>query len=121
MLSPGDGGRDVMDRRPEPQPRVSSRELNPYLVGTAPSAPAPAAKGAPGYKWRMMKLERTYDMAKQRGVPVEEVAVERYGSMDAFHEACAERQFLHAQHHEPTKKAASRPSCLLYTSPSPRD
>ena len=117
MLSPGDGGHDVIDRRPAPQPRVSSRELNPCLVGRAPSAPAPAAKGAPGYKWRMMKLERTYDMAKQRGVPVEEVAMERYGSMDAFHEACAERQFLDEQHHEPTKKAAPQPSSSGFQRP----
>lgn len=117
MLSPGDGVRDVVDRRPEPQPRVSSRELNPMLVGRTPSAPAPTSMGAPGYKWRMMKLERTYDMAKQQGVPVEEVAVERYGSMDAFHEACDERQYLNDQRREPKEKNPPRPSSSGFQRP----
>ncbi len=43
--------------------------------------------------------------------------MERYGSMDAFHEACAELQFLHPQHHEPTEKAASRPSSSGFQRP----
>lgn len=86
---------------PDPEKlRISERELNPMLkpgaetvaVSTQPAAPP--SYGAPGYKWRMMKLQRTYDMAEQRGVDVEEVAIERYGSMEAFNEARAERQHL---------------------------
>lgn len=63
-----------------------------------PSAPPPEQPaqrfGAPGYQWRMTKLNRVYQMAEEAGVDVEQVALERYGSMDAFNEARAERQFL---------------------------
>lgn len=89
-------------KKPEPDElSVSARELNPFL--TSQTQPAPQEDqppkssphyGGPGYKWRLMKLQRTYEMADQRGVPVEEVAMERYGSMDAFNEARAERQFV---------------------------
>lgn len=93
------------DKAPESEKRnpdelqVFSRELNPMLNpdSTAPEpvpAPREAQYGAPGHKWRMMKLRRTYEIAEQSGVPVEQVALERYGSMDAFDEARRERQFL---------------------------
>lgn len=78
---------------------MSSRELNPQLVPELAHTTSQSGKefGAPGYKWRMMKLERTYEMAEQRGVPVEQVALERYGSMDVFNDARAERQYLDDQ------------------------
>lgn len=83
------------------EPEISSRELNPSLAPRPHQAPQEDQRpksqppyGGPGYKWRLMKLQRTYEMAEQRGVPVEEVAMERYGSMDAFDEARLERQFV---------------------------
>lgn len=90
--------------KPDPDAlQVHARELNPGLnphaAAAAPAsseAPAdqPASYGAPGHKWRMMKLRRTYEIAEQSGVPLEQVAVERYGSMDAFDEARREHQYL---------------------------
>ncbi|GAA5837692.1 hypothetical protein JCM11251_002297 [Rhodosporidiobolus azoricus] len=88
----------------------SSRELNKsYWQGT-PSASAAAsssaaaanpgtpsgspAPGSSGSAWRMTKLRRTYEAAEEEGKPIEEVAVERYGSMEAFEEAKEERRVL---------------------------
>jgi len=42
----------------------------------------------------MMKLRRLYEQAEEQGRPVEEVALERYGSMEEFNEALEERRFL---------------------------
>ncbi|WFD24147.1 hypothetical protein MEQU1_002844 [Malassezia equina] len=88
-------------KRPSPDElAISSRELNPSLAPQShplkeDSQPKnQPSYGGPGYKWRLMKLQRTYEMAEQRGVSVEVVAMERYGSMDAFNEARAERQFV---------------------------
>lgn len=53
-----------------------------------------AAPGGPGYQWRMMKLRRAYEQAEEQGRSVEEVALERYGSLDEFNDALAERRFL---------------------------
>jgi len=50
--------------------------------------------GGPGHQWRMMKLRRVYEAAEDEGRDVEELAVERYGSFEAFNEARAERQYL---------------------------
>lgn len=42
----------------------------------------------------MQKLKRTYETAEEEGRPVEEVALERYGTLDAFEEAKEERRIL---------------------------
>lgn len=42
----------------------------------------------------MKKLQRVYETAKEDGKPVEEVALERYGSLEAFEEAKEERRAL---------------------------
>ncbi|GAA6010982.1 hypothetical protein JCM10207_005457 [Rhodosporidiobolus poonsookiae] len=80
----------------------SSRELNKsYWQGAAnPSTPAAApstgspAPGSSGSAWRMTKLRRTYEAADEEGRPIDEVAVERYGSLAAFEEAKEERRIL---------------------------
>lgn len=88
----------------------SSRELNKaYWQGTpdaastssaaATSSTAPPATGSPapgssGSAWRMSKLKRTFEAADDEGRPIEDVAIERYGSLDAFHEAREERRIL---------------------------
>lgn len=87
----------------------SSRELNKaYWQGVpdaASSSSAAAASAAPptsgspapgstGSAWRMTKLKRTYEAADEEGRPIEEVALERYGSLEAFNEAREERRVL---------------------------
>ncbi|GAA5884276.1 hypothetical protein JCM6882_002206 [Rhodosporidiobolus microsporus] len=87
----------------------SSRELNKaYWQGTpanaassssaaAPNPSTPSGSPAPGSSgsaWRMTKLRRTYEAAEEEGRPIEEVAVERYGSWEAFEEAKEERRVL---------------------------
>lgn len=92
--------KDKTPKHEAPNPdelQVHARELNPSLNpnrATVGPAPKEAEYGAPGHKWRMMKLERTYEMAEQNGVAVEQVALDRYGSMEAFDEARRERQYL---------------------------
>ena len=82
------------------QPKVSRRELNVALKQGIPldeySTPAPKAvtPGGPGSQWRMMKLRRVYETAEEEGKPVMEVALERFGSIDAFEEAQEERRIL---------------------------
>ncbi len=83
------------------QPVYSSRELNTELRdGKAPSAdaPAPAPKvivpGGPGSQWRMTRLRRVYETADEEGIPVEQVALDRFGSLEAFEAAKDERRIL---------------------------
>ena len=45
----------------------------------------------------MMKLKRVYETATDENKPVEEVALERYGSLEAFEEAKEERRILDEQ------------------------
>ncbi|GAA5944983.1 hypothetical protein JCM1841_005425 [Sporobolomyces salmonicolor] len=114
------GGFGTERKRREPKEKVdpsqtmgqSSRELNKaYWQGAPtttsssvpsllPSAAAPApSKGSPapgssGSAWRMTKLRRTFEAAEEEGRPLEEVAVERYGSLEAFEEAREEKRVL---------------------------
>ncbi|KAH8114621.1 CwfJ C-terminus 1-domain-containing protein-like protein [Phellopilus nigrolimitatus] len=87
--------------RPDPEKfKISSKELNTNLVQGISldqyphSAPKATVPGGPGSNWRMMKLRRVYEAAEEEGKPVEDVALERYGSLDAFEEAKEERQIL---------------------------
>ncbi|KAL2316111.1 Pre-mRNA-splicing factor cwf19 [Schizosaccharomyces pombe] len=50
--------------------------------------------GDNGSRWRMMKLKRVFDMAQDQRRPVEEVALERYGSLKEFDFALEERDEL---------------------------
>ncbi|WVR03641.1 hypothetical protein IAU60_000636 [Kwoniella sp. DSM 27419] len=50
--------------------------------------------GGPGHQWRMMKLKRMYEQAEEQGRDIEDVAMERYGSLDDFREAVEERRVL---------------------------
>ena len=88
----------------------SSRELNKaYWQGTpanAASASSAAvesastpksgspAPGSSGSAWRMTKLKRTYEAAEEEGRSIEDVAMERYGSLEAFEDAKEERRVL---------------------------
>ncbi|WVQ83928.1 hypothetical protein IAT38_006072 [Cryptococcus sp. DSM 104549] len=50
--------------------------------------------GGPGHQWRMMKLKRLHEQAEEQNRDIQEVALERYGSLDEFNEALEERRFL---------------------------
>ncbi|KAI9357277.1 CwfJ C-terminus 1-domain-containing protein-like protein [Zopfochytrium polystomum] len=102
----------------------SERELNPYFASggtglpgdsTASSAAADSGAGGggdsststgscaqkrkyeygdAGSSWRMIKLRRIYDTAEEEGRNVQDVALERYGSLEEFEDAERERRFL---------------------------
>ena len=82
------------------QPFISHRELNTALkegrsIDDIPEAPKKAVvAGGPGSQWRMMKLRRVYETAEEEGKSVEEVAIDRFGSLEAFEEAKEERRIL---------------------------
>ncbi|KAJ3335378.1 hypothetical protein HDU91_002210, partial [Kappamyces sp. JEL0680] len=50
--------------------------------------------GDKGSNWRMMKLKRVFETAKEMQLDVQDVALERYGTLEDFNEALAERDFL---------------------------
>ncbi|KAJ3758310.1 CwfJ C-terminus 1-domain-containing protein-like protein [Lentinula raphanica] len=61
------------------------------------SDPAPKRSfkpGGPGSQWRMTRLKRVYETAEEEGRDVLEVALERFGSAEAWEEAQEERRIL---------------------------
>jgi len=83
------------------QPAISSKELNVDVKEGKPmdiDAPPPPSKaivpGGPGSQWRMMRLRRVYETAEEEGLSVEKVALDRFGSIQAFEEAREERRIL---------------------------
>ncbi|RDB18086.1 CWF19-like protein 2 [Hypsizygus marmoreus] len=85
--------------RPDPdKPKISSREINKDLDKIDANAPPPPPKvnvpGGPGSPWRMMRLKRVYEAAEEEGVDLGTVAIERFGSLQAFEEAKEERRIL---------------------------
>lgn len=83
------------------QPKISRLELNQDLKSgktidfDEPSAPVPKnTPGGPGSQWRMMRLRRVYETAEEEGLPLEQVGMDRFGSLDAFEEAKEERRIL---------------------------
>lgn len=64
-------------------------------IDEPPPPPAPSfTPGGPGSQWRMMRLRRAYETADEEGRPIEEVAIDRFGSLQAFQEAKEERRIL---------------------------
>ncbi|KAI8646313.1 CwfJ C-terminus 1-domain-containing protein-like protein [Parasitella parasitica] len=107
-----DGGLDFGDMgsarikkedKPKPNPdfpKVSERELNQHLVQGTKLEDYPVEQkksikfGDAGSNWRMMKLKRTKEQAEDEGRPLKEVGIEKYGSVEKFEEALAEREYL---------------------------
>ncbi|KAI0826861.1 CwfJ C-terminus 1-domain-containing protein-like protein [Trametes gibbosa] len=99
-------GIEVRKKKPEPdipdpdKLHISHRELNTALkegihVDDIPDAPPKAVvAGGPGSQWRMMKLRRVYETAEEEGRSLEEVAVDRFGTLETFEEAKEERRIL---------------------------
>lgn len=80
---------------------ISSRELNTQLKEgksldeyAAPTPPPKIVFGGPGSQWRMRKLQRVFETGEEEDRPVEEVARERYDTLEDFDEAREERRFL---------------------------
>ena len=65
--------------------------LEEYSETPAPKSITP---GGAGSQWRMMRLRRVYETSQEENRPVEEVAVERFGSLEAFEQAREERRIL---------------------------
>lgn len=99
-------------KRPEPTQGFSDRELNLDLkagkaVDELPSSKPTYKVGDAGSNWRMMKLRRVHEVATEENRPLEEVALERYESMEAFHQAQEERKELDKRRENRTSRASS--------------
>ncbi|KAK1836470.1 CwfJ C-terminus 1-domain-containing protein-like protein [Podospora conica] len=81
----------------EPQRVLHHRELNRGLGGTAETEQPPQKRevtytfGDDGSQWRMTKLKSVYTISEQTGRSVDDVAVERFGSLEEFDEAREEK------------------------------
>jgi len=79
-------------------PTIHRMELNTQLgksLGEYKTDDTPAYTfGDSGSNWRMMKLNRVYEVAEESGKSVEEVALERFGDLKSFDAAREERQEL---------------------------
>lgn len=86
----------------EPKRVLHHRELNRGLenvpaIGSLGGAEPPTQRdisytfGDEGSQWRMTKLKSVYTIAEQTGRPVDEVAVERFGSLEEFDDAREEK------------------------------
>ncbi|WAQ89505.1 hypothetical protein PtA15_11A194 [Puccinia triticina] len=64
-----------------------------YQPDAKPSQ-TPITPGGPGYQWRLTKLKRTYDTAQEENRRIEEVALERYGTLEAWEQANEERRIV---------------------------
>lgn len=90
----------------EPKRVIHKRELNAGHLralndGASAAEPVAAAErtvhytfGDAGSSWRMTKLKAVYSMAESSGRPVDEVALERFGSLEEFDDAQEERDEL---------------------------
>ncbi|KAI5296084.1 hypothetical protein KEM52_005740 [Ascosphaera acerosa] len=88
--------------------KLHERELNRHLTDVNAEEEADAASnlsakaehtvdytfGDSGSQWRMVKLKSVYRVAEQTGRPLEDVALERYGSLRAFDDAREEETEL---------------------------
>ncbi|KAK3989326.1 CwfJ C-terminus 1-domain-containing protein-like protein [Cladorrhinum sp. PSN332] len=86
--------------REEPKRVLHKRELNTALGEADRAAKEPEAPkkrevnytfGDEGSQWRMTKLNAVYTIVEQTGRSVDEVAFERFGSLEAFDEAREEK------------------------------
>ena len=58
-----------------------------------------------------MKLRRVYEMAEEEGRSVEEVALERFGNLEAFEEAKEERRLLDEREARKVEKGTRKDRC----------
>ncbi|KAK4228590.1 CwfJ C-terminus 1-domain-containing protein-like protein [Podospora fimiseda] len=80
--------------REEPKRVLHKRELNTALGEPDRTEKEPEVNytfGDEGSQWRMTKLNAVYTISEQTGRSVDEVALERFGSLEAFDEAREEK------------------------------
>lgn len=90
---------------PKPERVISKREINTHLHALDEGAsleqmePEPVAErkfdytfGDAGSSWRMAKLKAVYTAAEESGTPVEELAMQRFGSLEYFDDAREEKE-----------------------------
>ncbi|KAL1924358.1 uncharacterized protein VTP21DRAFT_7393 [Calcarisporiella thermophila] len=108
--------KDQNDKKPDPdKPVISEREINTYYKSGLSVEDYPEEDNRPKYKigdagsqWRMMKLRRVLEQAKEEGRSVEEVGLERYGSLERLQEALAEKEELDRRKSSRNKKSSPR-------------
>ncbi|TIB73940.1 hypothetical protein E3Q22_04269 [Wallemia mellicola] len=89
------------DNKPDPNKlQVSSKEINQqfkqgvHVDSYKDETKKTARAGDAGSSWRMMKLKRCYEHAEEEGKHVDELGVDRFGSIDAWRDAQEERRIL---------------------------
>ncbi|KKA28342.1 hypothetical protein TD95_000171 [Thielaviopsis punctulata] len=88
---------EPLPKAPEPARELHQRELNQTLNQTSNLQDSDSDSdfepdsiridykfGDEGSRWRMVKLDAVFRAAKEEGRPVEEIALERFGSLQAF-------------------------------------
>lgn len=70
--------------------------------------------GDSGSSWGMMKLQKVYDLAREKSQSIETVALERFGSLQEFDEAREEHEELQARKKSPSKEKKVVPDGSLY-------
>ena len=71
--------------------------------------------GDKGSKWRMMKLSKVEEISREEGRSLEDVAMERYGSLEDYNEALKEQEYLKrtsANHNGFNKNSESKPTIV---------
>jgi hypothetical protein len=66
--------------------------------------------GDKGSNWRMIKLKRVYEIAAEEKTPLEQVAIDRYGSLEEFQDAVNERDYLDSKMDRSGQSSASSSS-----------
>ncbi len=66
------------------EPTVSSREINPNLRSGISLSPSSSTS----HSWQKMLVQKALDRVKRGEVNLEDVANERFGSVEAFEDAC---------------------------------
>ncbi|GAA97213.1 uncharacterized protein L969DRAFT_91938 [Mixia osmundae IAM 14324] len=88
-------------------------------TGTTRPSDASASKvilpGSAGSTWRLAKLRRVLETADEEKRPLEEVALERYGSLQEFEQAMEEKRWIEEQ------QSRRRSTASGSTTPSRRD
>lgn len=141
------------EKTPPPPPArvIHSREINRNIDNT-PTDSAGAASSEPkeriinytfgdsGSSWRMTKLKAVYTLAESSGKSVEQIAVERFGSLQDFDDAREEKEELERrklygkeykgkekptgdlfQQRKPASTSATEPSTSSLPPPNPSD
>ncbi|PLW28921.1 hypothetical protein PCASD_19621 [Puccinia coronata f. sp. avenae] len=111
----------------QPQSSSSIKRLgadDPKYQPNAQPMQTPIIPGGPGYQWRLTKLRRTYDTAQEENRFIEEVALERYGTMEAWEQANKEQRILEEDIREgpsstsrPNSRASFRKSTSALNTP----